>query len=141
MSELGIRKTHKRLKAKLIDYIKAQYFAENELLLKATDELLNKRGVLFQEPFVEATKSYEIISDGFQKASLTPAIKEYLSLLIKNELGVFKTPFHHQVKALENFYNGNDLLVTTGTGSGKTECFIWPMLTEIIREAAQSSDT
>ena len=141
MSELGIRKTHERLKAKLTDYIKAQYFAENELLLAATDELLNKREVLFQEPFVEATKSYEIIYNGFQNASLTPAIKEYLSLLIKSELGVFKTPFYHQVKALEDFYNGNDLLITTGTGSGKTECFIWPMLTEIIREAAQSSDT
>lgn len=141
MSELGIRKTHERLKAKLTDYIKAQYFAENEFLLKATDELLHKREVLFQEPFIEATKSYETISDGFKKALLPQEIKEYLSLLINSELGVFKTPFYHQVKALEKFYNGNDLLVTTGTGSGKTECFIWPMLTEIIREAAQSPDT
>ncbi|MFT5872267.1 MAG: ATP-dependent helicase YprA (DUF1998 family) [Clostridium sp.] len=141
MSELGIRKTHEKLKEKLSDYIKAQYFAENELLLQATDELLNKKGVLFQEPFIEATKSYEIVSDGFKNSSLNLDIRNYLSKLIENKLGVFNTPFYHQVKALEEFYDGKDLLITTGTGSGKTECFIWPILTELIREASTSEKT
>ncbi|MBU3191746.1 DEAD/DEAH box helicase [Clostridium bowmanii] len=141
MSELGIRKTHEKLKEKLSDYIKAQYFAENELLLQATDELLNKRGVLFQEPFIEATKSYEIASDGFKSSKLNLEIQNYLEMLIENKLGVFNTPFYHQVNALEEFYNGKDLLITTGTGSGKTECFIWPILTELIREASTSQNT
>lgn len=141
MSELGIRKTHERLKEKLSNYIKAQYFAENELLLEATSELLGKRGVLFQVPYIEATKNYEIVPDGFQSANLDTDIKKYLGMLTKSSLGVFTTPFYHQVKALEEFYGGKDLLVTTGTGSGKTECFIWPILTELIREASGSPDT
>ncbi|WP_352404957.1 DEAD/DEAH box helicase [Sporanaerobacter acetigenes] len=141
MGEFGIRQTHDKLKGRLANYIKAQYFAENELLLEATKDLLTREGVLFQEPYIEATKSYKIVSDGFNNADLPDEIKKYLTLLIDKNLGVFNTPFYHQVKALEDFYQGKDLLITTGTGSGKTECFIWPILTEIIREAHFSPQT
>ena len=141
MGEFGIRQTHDKLKKRLSNYIKAQYFAENELLLEATKDLLTRKGVLFQEPYIEATKSYEIIKNGFDNANLPEDIKGYLKLLIKNNLGVFNTPFYHQVKSLEDFYAGKDLLITTGTGSGKTECFIWPILTEMIREAHFSPET
>lgn len=141
MGEFGIRQTHDRLKERLSSYIKTQYFAENELLLEATKGLLNKKGVLFQEPYIEATKSYKIENDGFSNADLPKDIQKYLKMLIDNNLGVFDTPFNHQVKALEGFYQGKDLLITTGTGSGKTECFIWPILSEIIREAHTSPST
>lgn len=141
MGEFGIRQTHNKLKERLSNYIKAQYFAENELLIEATKELLTKKGVLFQEPYIEATKSYRVVKDGFSNAYLPDEIKRYLTLLIENNLGVFSTPFYHQVKALEDFYREKDLLITTGTGSGKTECFIWPILTEMIREAQHSPQT
>lgn len=141
MSELGIREVHDRLKERLSNYIKAQYFAENELLLEATEDLLSKEDVLFKEPYIEATESYKIVQDGFENAKLPEYIKKYLKLLIDNKLGVFNTPYYHQVKALEDFYQGKDLFVTTGTGSGKTECFIWPILTEILREAQHSPET
>ncbi|MDQ2085215.1 DEAD/DEAH box helicase [Herbivorax sp. ANBcel31] len=141
MKELGIRKTHERLKEKLSNYIKTQYFAENDLLIEATKELLSKNDVLFKEPFIEATKSYKILEDGFENSALPNNIKNYLDKLVENNLGVFRTPFYHQVRAIEEFYKGKDLLVTTGTGSGKTECFIWPMLTDIIRESITKPKT
>lgn len=141
MSEYGIRETHDRLKQRLSNYIKAQYFAENELLLEATKDLLTRKGVLFQEPYIEATQSYKIMEDGFDSVYLPDNIRKYLNLLMENDLGVFNKPFYHQAKALEDFYSEKDLLITTGTGSGKTECFIWPILTEMIREAHLSPET
>lgn len=138
MREYGIRKTHDLLKARLSNYIKAQYFAENELLLKATEDMLSKDGVLFQEPFIESTKSYIVTTDGFDSADLPKHIKEYLNELILQKLSVLKNPYLHQIQALEKFYKENDLLVTTGTGSGKTECFLWPILTKLIDEAVNS---
>ena len=140
MNELGIRKTHEKLKEKLADYIKAQYFAENDLLLEATEKMLTEEGVLFQEPYIEATQNYKIEETGFENADLDINIKRYLNYLIDNNLGVFKTPFSHQVKALEAYYKGKNLLVTTGTGSGKTECFLWPILTEIVNQVASNTD-
>lgn len=140
MNELGIRRTHEKLKERLANYIKAQYFAENKLLLEAVEPMLTEEGVLYKEPFIEATQNYKIEESGFENADLDDDTKRYLSYLIKNNLGVFKTPFRHQVKALEAYHKGKDLLVTTGTGSGKTECFLWPILTEMIKQSAQDSD-
>lgn len=140
MNELGIRKTHEKLKEKLANYIKAQYFAENDLLLEATETMLTKEGILFQEPYIEVTQNYKVEEAGFENADLDDNIKRYLNSLIDNKLGVFKTPFSHQVKSLEAYYKGKNLLVTTGTGSGKTECFLWPILTEMIRQASSSPD-
>jgi len=129
------------LKDRLRNYIEAQYFSENELLLQATREFLKKCGVLFQEPFIEATPTYKVSHDGFCDAKLPERIKLYLGKLIDANLGVFSSPFIHQVKALEYFFEGKDLLVTTGTGSGKTECFIWPILLQIMCEVIKSPTT
>ncbi|MGB5824479.1 MAG: DEAD/DEAH box helicase [Proteocatella sp.] len=140
MNELGIRKTHEKLKNRLANYIKAQYFAENDLLLEATKSMLSQEGILFQEPFIEATQNYKIQKNWFESKHLGDDIKKYLDYLIKNDLGVFNEPFLHQVKSLEAYYQGKDLLVTTGTGSGKTECFLWPILTEMVRQVSNSAD-
>ena len=40
----------------------------------------------------------------------------------------------HQQKAIETLAAGNNAVITTGTGSGKTECFLIPMLNELLRE-------
>lgn len=135
MREIGIRKTHNSLKKKLIDYIKAQYLAENDLLMDAADELLSEKGVLYQEPYIEVTKNYKILNDGFKNTKLDSKRKDILNSLINFRLGVFKTPFQHQINAVEEYYKGNNIMVTTGTGSGKTECFLWPILTDLIYEA------
>lgn len=34
-----------------------------------------------------------------------------------------------------------ELFVATGTGSGKTECFMWPMVTKLIAEANQNQSS
>lgn len=139
MSEIGIRKTHDNLKNKLADYIKAQYFAENDLLMDVADELLLSKGALYQEPYIEVTKNYEMVLDGFKNTDLDADRKKILLELTEAKLGVFSTPFQHQISAVEEYYHGNNILVTTGTGSGKTECFLWPILTDLIYEARNNA--
>jgi ATP-dependent helicase YprA (DUF1998 family) len=135
MGEIGIRKTHDNLKNKLVDYIKAQYLAENDLLMDASSELLFGDGVLFQEPYIEVTKNYKSSNNGFASSKLDTKRKLILKELTHKKLGVFSTPFNHQVKAIEEYYADRNVLVTTGTGSGKTECFLWPILTDLVYES------
>lgn len=141
MEEIGIRKTHDNLKTKLSDYIKAQYFAENDLLMSASEEILNKKDILYQEPYIEMSKSYKQSATGFATSTLDEKYKSILDDLTKNKLGVFNTPFIHQLNAVEHFYNKKNVLVTTGTGSGKTECFLWPIMTNLIYEARYKSES
>lgn len=138
--ELGIKETSERLNSKLYDYIMTQYFGENDLLLNAVGPMLSQSGVLYQEPYIECAVGYEN-ADGFHSKYIDDDTKKYLNLLIEKGLGVYNTPFVHQVEALGRFCQGEEILVTTGTGSGKTECFLWPILTSLLKEAEHNVDS
>ena len=137
----GIKKTHKLMTERLIDYITSQYFGDNELLINASNKLLKKEGNLFQKPFIESTPSYKKVENGIEKANIDEKVKKVFIELQKKNLGVFKTPFKHQIDALESFSNGQNLFVATGTGSGKTECFIWPIIYKLIYEMIYHKET
>ena len=42
--------------------------------------------------------------------------------------------YQHQVEAVERIANGHNTIVATGTGSGKTECFLYPILLALLEE-------
>ena len=45
-----------------------------------------------------------------------------------------KTLYLHQQKAIEKTLDGRNIVVSTGTGSGKTECFLIPIINHLMRE-------
>ncbi len=140
MEKYGVKCTHDALKKKLIDYVKAQYLGESRLLHAACEGAINDEGVLYQEPYIEANPAYEVCENGIQKSEYIPQdIKNILGKMTDANLGVFRNPYKHQIEALEAFYREQDLFVTTGTGSGKTECFMWPMVSSLIHEASTNT--
>ena len=90
---------------------------------------------MFQEPYFEATPSYETALGGLESASIPDSARSFLMSMSAAGRGVFSHPYSHQIDALEAFWEGNDVLVSTGTGSGKTECFMWPMISRLAEEA------
>lgn len=137
----GANFVHKQLRTELEDYIKSQYFGKSPLLLSALSGHLDDEGMLYQKPFIESSPAYVTIQNGIQKALIAPWMKEFFLKLANERIGVFPSPFAHQISALEAAARGEDLFVSTGTGSGKTECFMWPLLAKMAAEArnAQSS--
>lgn len=139
--EYSVLKVHATFTERLRDYIKSQYFGENNLLLDASDEIFSQEHLLSQEPYIESNTPYVIAENGLKNANIPEDVKSILLSLSKEKLGVFEHPYAHQIEALEAYYSGSDLLVTTGTGSGKTECFLWPVVSNLIREAHVSPKT
>ena len=137
----GVQHIHNTLLEKLKAYIRAQYFGENNLLLERSEELLNQHHILSQDPYIESNTPYITYEHGLQSANLPQDIRKILTVLSKENIGIFENPYAHQVEALEEFYRGNDVLVTTGTGSGKTECFMWPLVANLLQEAQSSPQT
>jgi len=45
----------------------------------------------------------------------------------------FPTLFGHQEKAIRAIVGGKSTLISTGTGSGKTECFLYPVISRCLR--------
>lgn len=139
MSKYDLQSTHEALKSKIIEYVKTVYLGKDSALRAACQEELENTHTLYQAPYIEANPAYKVMYDGITNSPNIPQhIKEILLSLSKQKLGVFKSPYSHQIKALEAFYHDKDLFVATGTGSGKTECFMWPMISNLIREACEN---
>lgn len=136
MDVYSIENTHDAIKQRLIEYVETAYFGKNDDLRELCKEELEEQGVMWKEPYIEANPAYKTILDGISTSESIPvSIQNILSQMIEKKMGVYKSPYAHQVQALEGFYNSKDLFVATGTGSGKTECFMWPMISKLINEA------
>lgn len=131
----GVESVKRELKKTIVDYVETEYFGKTTLLRARCDDELRNSNALFQEPYFEATPAYEVAEDGIEKSAIPQGAKEFLGAMADEGRGVFKAPYAHQIDALEAFWNGEDVLVSTGTGSGKTECFMWPLVSKLAEEA------
>lgn len=138
----GANAVHLQLRQALENYIKSQYFGKSPILLSALQEKLDKEGVLYQKPYIESSPAYKSKLNGIQASEKLPDwMKTYFSALSKADLGVYPSPFCHQVSALVAAAAGQDLFVSTGTGSGKTECFMWPLMAKLASEARNNPNS
>lgn len=142
----GVQDYYQAIRDRLRNYIKSDYLANSETLLLYEDELLGESSSEYtniaREPYIETSASYKKIKDGIRESSrIVQGVKESLLRLANKGLGIFSDPFEHQVKALEEFFAGQDLFVATGTGSGKTECFLWPIIARCFDEAKNQPKT
>ena len=117
-------------------YINSTYHVSNPALVDMRNELLERAGSITQEPYVESTARYEG-TRLFRDLTLPPDASELLGELGDRDL-IFDPPYTHQARALELALTPpfRDLVVTTGTGSGKTETFLLPILGRLATEAA-----
>ncbi|RUW43881.1 DEAD/DEAH box helicase, partial [Mesorhizobium sp. M1A.F.Ca.ET.072.01.1.1] len=96
--------------------------------------LLQEDGAVAQAPFVESTPVYELGAP-YDQLDLPPALARMLAELAAAKAGLFPRPYVHQAQALERYFAGSDLIVATGTGSGKTESFLMPIIGQLTQEA------
>ena len=136
----GVQQYYQAIRDRLKNYIKSDYLANSETLLLYVDDLLgeicSEHTNIAREPYIETSASYKKIVDGIKNSQqIEQEVKASLLKLVEGNLGIFPDPFEHQVQALEYFLSGRDLFVSTGTGSGKTECFLWPIIAKSFGEA------
>lgn len=141
----GVQQYYQTIRNRLVDYIKSDYLANSETLLLYADEILGEKCSndinIAREPYIETSSSYRKVNDGIRTADdIADNVKEVLLRLSEAKLGIYSTPFVHQVKALTSALNGKDLFVSTGTGSGKTECFLWPIIGRAIEESLNRAE-
>ncbi|CRK83012.1 DEAD/DEAH box helicase [Neobacillus massiliamazoniensis] len=130
-----LNKVADRLQKRLVEYIETRYVISNDILQKKRHSLLETPGTLRTAPYIEATPVYELGST-YQEMNILASTKSLMNELAEYGIGVFPRPYVHQQTAMEAFLTDNkDLIVSTGTGSGKTESFLHPMLATLYEEA------
>ena len=130
------------LKESIASYLESQYRISNPLVFEERAALLRKKGVIAQEPFIEATPAFASARYLRELEIKHPTmIPKGLSELMEYGVPMDRFPLYtHQEEALlASFSDAGNLLVATGTGSGKTEAFMLPILSRILKEAYEWS--
>ena len=130
------RSVFEGMKRKLHQYLEAQYHIWDEGLIANREVLLEKEGVTYQEPRLEATPFYMPGSPYSQLHIPDSAKRLLISASSIRETGIPEIPYQHQAESLERFLGeGREIIVATGTGSGKTESFLMPILGAMAEES------
>jgi len=130
-------KTTSHIQQAYIRYLKTIKPFQDTDLRSEFANALEKPGMLVKGPLVEGSPPFKpgaSIEKLVQEGVLAPAFAR----LCNAELP-YERPLHlHQERAIRKMVNGRNLIVATGTGSGKTETFLIPILHHLLQEEAQS---
>lgn len=136
---LTIGQTIEQLQRALQEYIEATYHISHPMLVTQRRRLLEEPGVIHQRPYLESTPRYKT-GPAFCDLGLDDAALEIFSAVSKpqneHKILIHDPPYQHQAMSVNlSLTKGRSLVVMTGTGSGKTECFLLPILGKLAREA------
>ena len=130
----------------LSDYIEATYHISAPSLIRQRKELLARPGIIHQVPYLESTPRYQTGERLAKMKGLpTAAVEAYLSVSKKahsRPLLVYDPPYSHQSDAIRGcLIDRRNLVIMTGTGSGKTESFLLPILGKLACEGKSRPDS
>ena len=129
------------IKENFIRYVKTAFRTKFEGVEKERYDLLNYDKVLYRKPWIEPLPDY--VSSGKKINDLT--LEDLGNALNETEANTFKGivntglvgnfPLHsHQAEMLKQVLLGNNCIITSGTGSGKTESFLLPLFAQLSKE-------
>ncbi len=133
----GMRDTYLR-------YLDSPFDLRYDSLVAERRALLNQDGRLYREPLIEPAPPYA--SSGLDIAAAVRAIlggslpaQQVADISGFVSQGLFpagRELYAHQFAALDaSMREGRDVIVTSGTGSGKTECFLIPIAAALVAES------
>ncbi len=111
------------------------------------NELLKNGDNLAKEPYCELMPKYQLMADDlmtlcssdgeYSEGSNRKLLPKDFADFIKKGLMGYR-PYKHQFEMLcKGYGEGNDVLITSGTGSGKTESFLLPLFASLLDEATR----
>lgn len=114
-----------------IRYLLTAYPLRDPHLRYAFQQQLEQPGNLWQHPYLEGSQPYR------SSLSVEQLVNQ---AVLEPEMATLFTPsnrqlYEHQEKAIRAVVEQQqNIIVATGTGSGKTECFLIPMLNMLLKE-------
>jgi hypothetical protein len=121
------------LRESYLRYLATAFPLKDTPLAEQFRALLSEPERLLKGPYLEATPPFRTgasISDLIRGGVLS----HHFERLDGAHLPVSRPRYVHQVDAIRNLVAGRNVAIATGTGSGKTEAFLIPILNHLFRE-------
>ena len=125
--------TTKNIRDSYINYLKTIKPFQDEDLRKEFAQAIEARDMLVKGPLVQIALPYKkdiSIHQLVDEGVLSPRFAR----LCSNALSYDRLLYTHQVNAIRKAVKGQNIVVSTGTGSGKTEAFLIPILNYLLLE-------
>lgn len=140
VKEFNPIETARKVEDSYREYIATTIHFDDADLQKQLETILCEPGYLAKGPFLEAAPPYrkdktvaELVGEGLLcKGMMSLGGGE------THNFDPYRPLYVHQVKAIEKSVAERNYAVVTGTGSGKTECFLLPILNDILSEFEKS---
>ncbi len=144
--------TLSNIRARSAEAIISQSGVRNNALVEQLRSMFNSSstadGGLLQQPVIEGAHPFvpaNVTMGGVDAAILHPDLVTAIDALPDESEYRFpkkRLPFRHQLQAWSHLAAAGapqSVLVTSGTGSGKTECFLFPILSDLVSQAKGGS--
>jgi DEAD/DEAH box helicase domain-containing protein len=128
-----------KIKDAYLRYLDSPFRIRYDVLMQERRDLLNRDGELFREPLLELMNPYKssgrTIAVACKELGLPVEAADFISQgLFTNNRELYE----HQFEAMRASRSGKAVVVTTGTGSGKTECYLLPFFASLVEEAKKN---
>ena len=140
VKEFNPIETARKVEDSYREYIATTIHFDDADLQKQLETILCEPGYLAKGPFLEAAPPYrkdKTVADLVDEGLLCKGMMSLGGGEARN-FDPYRPLYVHQVKAIEKSVAGCNYAVVTGTGSGKTECFLLPILNDILSEFEKS---
>lgn len=124
------------IKDTFADYIATTLSVADSKYSALLKEELRKDGVISKGPYLELGDAYQ--TETTIQELIAGGIMSPLFTSLGRGLKLERPLYVHQEAAVRAALNGDNMIVTTGTGSGKTECFLLPVVNNLLREIEEN---
>ncbi|MGW3743017.1 DEAD/DEAH box helicase [Streptomyces sp. NPDC005146] len=134
---LDINRSFEQLRDALFRYYDTPFGLANKQLMQERRYLLDVDGGAWRRPLIEIRPQYKScgmdIAGSVAEAGAPGELAELISAGLME--GIEKMHSHQHQSLVAAVRDGKDVVITAGTGSGKTESFMAPVLAELVRES------
>lgn len=132
-------KASKSIKDEFISYVSTSFHIADRDYANLFVAELNKESSVAKGPYLDISDSFAVgknIESLIGEGELSPLFRDLEKGVSESdkEIKLKRTLYLHQEKAIRKINQEHNLVVTTGTGSGKTECFVLPIINYLLRE-------
>ena len=114
-----------------INYLKTSFYFKDKGLRASFQEALSQEGALLKGPFDETAHNFKrgVFANNLAERFFPGSADGVTPALLDSAL------YAHQETAVKSvFGDAKNIVVATGTASGKTECFLYPILFDLYRQ-------
>ncbi|MGQ5649903.1 DEAD/DEAH box helicase [Streptomyces sp. EKR5.2] len=131
--------TFQALRETLMRYYDTPFAVDDPSVMAERRDLLDTDGGAWREPLLELRPQYAPsgvpVADSFRAAGAHPQAAEFAQFALP--AGVEQLYRHQHDALVAACGDGRDFVVTAGTGSGKTEAFMLPVIADLVAESAR----